>query len=108
MGIPIAWILPVDPACTSRTIQTVHITGTDATTARMSLDSGTNVAVLNRNKVAPDWIPNMGVERDQVIGKEHQYLRLLEARDIQVGSVAGSGCFRDSSQRGRAGIEFRG
>ena len=30
-------------------------------------------------------VPNMGVERGQVIGKEHQYFRLLEARDIQVG-----------------------
>jgi hypothetical protein len=63
----------------------VHIDGTDATTAKMSLDSGANVALLNRNKVDPDWITNMGVS-GQVIGEERQYFRQLVARDIRVGS----------------------
>jgi hypothetical protein len=63
----------------------VHIEGTDAKTEMMSLDSGATVALLNRNKVYPDWISNMAVARGQVIGKEYQYFRLLEARDIQVG-----------------------
>jgi hypothetical protein len=86
----------------------VHIAGTDATTARMSLDSGTNVAVLNRNNVAPDWIPNMGVERGQVIGKEHQYFRLLGARDIQVGRQSlGPVVFATSVREDVHAIEFR-
>jgi hypothetical protein len=52
----------------------------------MLLDSGANVAVLNRNKVAPDWIlDHMGAQPGQVMRKEHQYFSFLEATDIQVG-----------------------
>jgi hypothetical protein len=63
----------------------VSIDGTDATSARMLLDSGANVAVLNSSKVTPDWIPNIDIRRGQVVGGKEQYFRRLEPRDIRVG-----------------------
>jgi hypothetical protein len=63
----------------------VRIDGTDTTTARMLLDSGANVAVLNSSKVTPDWNPDIDIRRGQVVGGKEQYFRRLEPRDIRVG-----------------------